>query len=190
MAVYNTSARNHVWLAWFVLQVPIIVLIDGLDYFFPSSMYEPAGAPLHFAYNIKQDYVATYNDPIGQWSPETASGHDSWMGLFLYLEFAFILPAVLYAVFQLGVMRRGTSGATELLLLLYGFETALTTLVCIHDVAYWDPAAYSPEVKRTLTFQLFGPWFAIPFLMSIDMACRILARFKAADAALASKKGQ
>jgi hypothetical protein len=121
-------------------------------------VYEPAGAPLHGVYALKQWYIATYNDPIVQWSAETASGHDSWMGLFLHVEFLFLLPTALYGVYRFAVQRRGTSGADELLFLVYAVEVAFTTLVCIHDTYYLDSAVYSEEQLRTLRVQLYGPW--------------------------------
>lgn len=85
------------------------------------------------------------------------------MGLFLYIEFGFTLPVVLYAVYRLGFSHRskGTSGADELLFLVYGFETAFTTLVCFHDVFYWDESDYSAELKSTFKYNFFGPWIVM-----------------------------
>lgn len=180
--------------------------MDLLEFIWPAWAYEPAGAPLHAAYELKQWYIQKYNDPIVQWSPETATGHDSWMGLFLYLEFAFLLPTVLYGVYRLAVQRRGTSGGDELLFLVYGLEVAFTTLVCLYDTVYWDNAAYSAELKRELQVQLYGPWLVIrkcssdlksvtslpgpAALGALDMATRILGRIKAADAVSETRKLQ
>lgn len=136
-------------------------------------MYEPTGAPLHGAYALLQWYVQMYDDPIVQWSAKTASGHDSWMGLFLHLEFYFLLPTVLYGFYRLALQRRGTSGADELLFLVYALEVAFTTLVCIHDTYYLDSAVYSEELKRTLRFQFYAPWFLI---RELPAARSLLAR--------------
>lgn len=150
-----------------------------------------------------------------QWSPSTSvpGSHDSWIGLFLYLEFGFTLPVVLYGFFLLTVKRKGTTGRDELLFLVYALETALTTLVCIYDVGYWDPAVYSEEAKRTMVLQFFGPWFLVRKLppsflsdqsgyadnrqtasiMAVDMARRILGRIKVADESVEERqrrKGQ
>ena len=135
--------------------------MDLLEFLWPAWVYEPAGAPLHAVFAVKQEYIQKYNDPVVQWTPETASGHDSWMGLFLYLEFAFLLPTALYGIYRLGVQRRGTSGRDELLFLVYGLELSFTTLVCIYDSLYWDSAACSAELKRELQVQLYGPWLVI-----------------------------
>lgn len=132
-----------------------------LEYLYPTWVYEPAGAPLHAVHALKQWYIQMYNDPIVQWSPETASGHDNWMGFLLHAEFFFLLPTVLYALYRLAVQRRGTSGADELLFFVYALEVAFTTLMCIHDTYYLDDAVYSTDQKRALRFQFYGPWFVI-----------------------------
>lgn len=78
----------------------------------------------------------------------------------MYLEFGFSLPVVLYGFYKLLTTKK-TSGGDELLYLVYALETALTTLVCIHDVAYWDPEEYTVEVRRKMVFQFLGPWFLV-----------------------------
>ncbi|KAK4158225.1 hypothetical protein C8A00DRAFT_39420 [Chaetomidium leptoderma] len=190
MATYNTTWKNKVWIGWFLMQVPVALFIDLLEYLWPAWAYEPAGAPLHFFHALKQWYIATYNDPVVQWSPETASGHDSWMGLFLYFELFFLLPTVLYGIYRLVLQRRGTSGADELLFLVYALEVAFTTFVCIYNTSYLDDALYPAELKRELQVQLYGPWFVIPTIGAIDMATRILGRIRAADAVLEARKSQ
>lgn len=135
-------------------------VIDGLDLMWPAWTYEPAGSPLHVFYRAKADYIAEHRDPIPQWSPATASGHDSWMGLFLYMEWAVALPVLLFTVYRLGIQRKGTSGAHELALLVLSVEVALTTLVCIHDVLYWD-ASYTTEARRKLVVNMYSPWLIV-----------------------------
>ncbi|KAK0645426.1 transmembrane protein 6/97 [Cercophora newfieldiana] len=189
MTTYNKSGVNYLWLAWSILQLPIMLFVDGLD-FYPDALYKPAGSPLHFFHGVKQDYIAELNDPIVQWTPETASGHDSWMGLFVYFELAFALPVMLFTIYRLGIKRTGTSGAHELLLMIYGFEAAFTTSVAMHDVLYWDNTVYTAAQKNKLLFQMYIPWLIVPSFICLNMASRILARIKVADAALAAKKGQ
>ena len=130
-------------------------------HFYPAWLYKAPGSPLHFLELIQSHYIATYNDPIAQWTPQTATGHDAWIPLFLRIEVVFSLPLVLYAVYRLGIQRAGTTGPVELLFLVYAFETAFTTLVCINDVFWWDDAVYDQELKRTFIVNLFGPWFVI-----------------------------
>ncbi|KAH6619101.1 transmembrane protein 6/97 [Chaetomium sp. MPI-SDFR-AT-0129] len=190
MATYTNTWRNKVWVGWFFLNLPIIFFMDLLDYIWPASLYEPVGSPLHFAFQMKEWYIQKYNDPIVQWSVETASGHDSWMGLFMHLEAFFLLPTVLYGIYRLVVQRRGTSGCDELLFLVYALEVAFTTLICIYDTGFLDEAVYSAEIKHELQYQVYAAWAVLPTLGAIDMAFRILGRIKAADAAQAAKKSQ
>jgi hypothetical protein len=124
-------------------------------------LWKPSGSPLHFAYGAKQDYIAEFNDPIPQWSAATASGHDSWMGLFCHLEVIFALPIILFTIFRLGIQRRGTSGAHELVMLVYAFEAAFTTLTCMNDVLFWDSAIYPLALKQKLLTNMYAPFFVI-----------------------------
>ncbi|KAK4445475.1 hypothetical protein QBC34DRAFT_333135 [Podospora aff. communis PSN243] len=189
MATYNKSSLNTVLLIWSTLQLPIILLIDLLD-FYPPSLYLPPSSPLHIFHAVKQAYIAELNDPIVQWTPETASGHDSWMGLFVYFEMALALPVMLFTVYRLGVQRKGTSGAHELALLVYGFEAAFTTGVSMHDVGYWDGGVYTEEMKRKLLWQVYAPWVVMPSLIFVVMVSRIMGRIRVADEAMEGKKGQ
>ncbi|KAK1768154.1 transmembrane protein 6/97 [Phialemonium atrogriseum] len=151
--------KDYIWLAWFSLQVLVIIFVDAVP-FYPKHLYEPPGSPLHLLQRIRTFYVATYNDPIVQWTP--ALGRDSWIPLFTRIEMLFQLPAAAYAVHRLGRRRRaGTTGADELLYLVYALETALTTLVCLNDVLWWDDVVYPAGLKRVFIFQIYGPWFAI-----------------------------
>lgn len=52
-------------------------------------------------------------------------------------------------------------GRAELLLLVYGVETALTTLTCMYDAALWDPAVVTAAQKRVLIGGLYGGYFAL-----------------------------
>lgn len=129
---------------------------------YPAHLHEPPSSPLHFLDRLRSFYISTYNDPIMQWTPD--AGHDNWIRLFFDLEMLFLLPTCVYAVYQHGVRadrKFGFTGAEELLYLVYAFQTAFTTLVCLNDVAYWDPAVYSASDKRMFVFGLYGPSFAI-----------------------------
>jgi len=99
-------------------------------------------------------------------TPTSSAPGNSWVDLFMKLEFFFSLPTVLYGVYRLSGLggkssRLSTSGADELLFLVYALLTAFTTLVCMHDVAWWDDRAYPAEVKRVFWFQTYGPFFVV-----------------------------
>lgn len=129
-------------------------VIDAVQ-FYPPELYKAPGSPLYFLQQMKDFYISTYNDPLVQ--SETAP---NWMHLVSVVEIGFQLPVALYATWRLSGSR-GTSGPFELLLLVYAFETAFSTLLCINDVFYWDPAVYSREQKNVFLFQLYGAWLVI-----------------------------
>lgn len=187
IAVYNASRLNYVWLAWALIHTSVAAFIDLLEYW-PQGLYIPPSSPLHIFHNLKTAYIAEFNDPIAQWSPKTASGHDSWMGFFAYWEMLFLLPVLLFTIYRLGIKRVGTSGQHELLLMLYSFETAFTTGVCIFDVFFWDRSVYTQEIRDKLVWQMYLPWVITPTLIFFNMASRILARIRIADTAVAAKK--
>ncbi|KLU91059.1 hypothetical protein MAPG_09582 [Magnaporthiopsis poae ATCC 64411] len=168
---------DKAWLAWFILQLLVIVFVDALQ-FYPKSLYATEGSPLHALKRLHDYYVATYNDPIVQWE---LPGRP-WTRLFGLIEVGFQLPTAAYGVYLLSSSsssRRSVGYADEMLFFLYALETAFTTLVCVHDVAYWDDAVYSPQQKRVFWLQLYGPWLLIPSIMAVDMFFRLQARLAA-----------
>lgn len=131
---------------------------------YPARLTGP-GAPLHVLQRLQDWYVATYQDPIVAWRPATSAAngcHDSWIGAALHVELLFSLPVALLGVYRFAVApRRGTSGPEELLLLVYAFETAFTTGLCMYDVFFWDPAVYSTAMKKTFLYQFYAPWLVL-----------------------------
>lgn len=168
MGLLPQTTRDRIWLVWFCLQIPVILCVDAVDTY-PAWLCSYAGAPLHFLHTFRQWYVSTYNDPLMDWTPESGAAvgaGGSWMALFLKIEIGATLPIVFYSVYRFLKLARSslpktTTGPWELLLLVYAFETALTTAVCIHDVGYWSPAVYSEADKNVFRYQLFGPYFAM-----------------------------
>lgn len=55
----------------------------------------------------------------------------------------------------------GLSGRAELLLLVYGVETALTTATCMYEAFLWDPAVVTAEQKVVLLGGLYGGYLAV-----------------------------
>lgn len=84
------------------------------------------------------------------------------MPFLFIIELAFQLPVALYSVRRLGRGRgEGTTGPYELLLLIYAFETAFSTMLCINHTAYLDPADFTPAQRDVFWYQLMGPWVAV-----------------------------
>lgn len=83
------------------------------------------------------------------------------MPFLFVIEIAFQLPVSLYSLRRLGRGGgEGTSGPYELLLLVYAFETAFSTMLCINHTAYLDPADFTTAQRDVFWYQLMGPWIA------------------------------
>ncbi|KAF6827568.1 hypothetical protein CPLU01_09037 [Colletotrichum plurivorum] len=176
MSASPKNWRDRAYLAISVIQLSAILLVDLVP-FYPPSLYATPSSPLHFLQQLRNFYIATYNDPFF-----TAS-HDalpSWFKLFTYIEMGYQLPMAAWMIYRFS-RRAGTTPGFELAVLVFCVECALTTLTCICDVFHWDPAVYSQAQKNVFVFNLYGPWVVIPVLMGLDMATRILKRVNAAD---------
>lgn len=127
-----------------------------MPYLYPAHLYQPPNSPLHFLQRLRDYDISTYNDPLVQ--PHLAP---AFMPLLFAVELGFQLPTVLFALWRL--LRRGspTSGALELLLLVYAFETAFSTVLCMHSVFFLDEALFTPEQRGVFLWQLMGPWVAV-----------------------------
>lgn len=123
---------------------------------YPSSLWVPTDSPLHFLYDLRLWYLTNYNDQFFAPPPAVIP---SFFPLFAFLELAFHLPVSLWAV---GRLARGLlDGAAEILLLVYGVETALTTATCMYEAYLWDAAVVSAEQKVVLLAGLYGGYLAV-----------------------------
>lgn len=124
---------------------------------YPASLWASPSSPLHFLGDLRTYYIEAYNDQFFARPPAEVP---SFFPLFAVLELVFHLPVSLWAVcaFWSG---SSLSGSAELLLLVYGLETALTTFTCMYDAALWDPAVVSFEQKTVLIGGLYGGYFAL-----------------------------
>ncbi|KAI1208496.1 transmembrane protein 6/97 [Annulohypoxylon truncatum] len=185
-----SSARYYldkVYLTYFLIHLPVLFCVDLVP-LYPTSLWVPPSSPLHFLYELRVYYIETYNDQF--FAPPPAP-IPSFFTLFAFLELVFHLPVSLWAVRALlaggrdtgsAVKRSGLSGRAELLLLVYGIETALTTAACMYEAFLWDPAVVTAEQKVVLLGGLYGGYFALAVLLTVDMYARLLSRLDAVDA--------
>ncbi|KAL5600891.1 hypothetical protein BROUX41_005730 [Berkeleyomyces rouxiae] len=145
-----------------------MILVDLVP-FYPSRLWAMPNAPLSFLNSIRQFYIDTYNDPY------FTSTHPSWFDLFTYIELFYQFPAAAYLLFQF-LTEKNISGTTELHALVFSLGFALTTLTCVWDVQYWDPAVYSAPKKLEFMGLIYGPFFLIPGIMAVDMFLRLQNR--------------
>ncbi|WYZ46167.1 hypothetical protein EsH8_IX_000392 [Colletotrichum jinshuiense] len=176
MSASSKTWRDSAYLVISSIQLAAILLVDLVP-FYPSALYANPDSPLHFLQLLRDFYISTYNDPFFV-APHDS--HPSWFQLFTYLEIFYQLPMAVWMVYRFS-RRSATTPGFELAVLVFSVECIVTTLTCIHDVFYWDPAVYSQAQKNVFIFNLYGPWVIIPALMGLDMWLRILNRVNAAD---------
>ncbi|KAI0128069.1 transmembrane protein 6/97 [Hypoxylon sp. NC0597] len=177
---------DKVYLTYFLIHIPVLFCVDLVP-LYPASLWVPTSSPLHFLYELRVYYIETYNDQF--FAPPPAA-IPSFFPLFAFLELVFHLPVSLWAVRVLsggsrgrggGVKESGLSGRAELLLLVYGVETALTTATCMYEAFLWDPAVVTAQQKMVLLGGLYGGYLAIAMLLTVDMYARLLKRLDTAD---------
>ncbi|KAI2623702.1 transmembrane protein 6/97 [Xylaria nigripes] len=180
------SILDRIYLFFFLIHIPILFCVDLVP-LYPSHFWQPEDSPLHILSTLRDYYFTTYNDQFFRPPPAPIP---TFFPLYAYLELLFHLPVSLWAVrVFLSAPRRSSgssqsriSGSAELLLLVYGIETILTTLTCIYDAVHWDPAVVTLEQKKVLIGGMYGGYLALAIILTIDMYTRILNRFQAVDA--------
>ncbi|KAI1430690.1 transmembrane protein 6/97 [Xylaria sp. CBS 124048] len=190
------SILNRVYLVYFLIHIPVMFFVDLVP-LYPSSLWQPRDSPLHFLSTLRDYYLNTYNDQFFRPPPAPIP---TFFPLFAYLELIFHLPISLWAVRVFlrapggkssGSSSSGSSsssgrshlsGSAELLLLVYGIETALTTFTCMYDAAHWDAEVVTFGQKKVLIGGLYGGYFALAVLLTVDMYTRVLNRLNVVDA--------
>ncbi|KAJ2902176.1 hypothetical protein MKZ38_000974 [Zalerion maritima] len=179
-AAPSKSWLDYVYLVYFALQPPIILLIDCVPLVYPSSLYRSPSSPLHFLQSLRTFYATQFGDQFfAREEPER------WFAMFGYQELLFHLPIALWAVSSLSGLRGGAGakerlpGKTELVLLCYALQTAVTTATCIYEVLGWyegpegkpeeeelaeggnETLVTTKEQKMLLVWGLYGPYLAL-----------------------------
>ncbi|KAI1098737.1 transmembrane protein 6/97 [Jackrogersella minutella] len=177
---------DKVYLTYFIIHLPILFCVDLVP-LYPTSFWVPPSSPLHFLYELRVYYLDTYNDQF--FAPPPAD-IPNFFPLFAFLELVFHLPISLWAVRTLlggnrgasnGVRRSGLNGRAELLLLVYGIETTLTTATCMYEAFLWDPAIVTTQQKVVLLGGFYGGYLAVAILLTADMYARLLKRLSTVD---------
>ncbi|KAI4602456.1 hypothetical protein KJ359_009700 [Pestalotiopsis sp. 9143b] len=178
MASTQRSWLDTLYLVYFVLHIPILFLVDLVP-FYPRSLWAATDAPLSFLGDLRVYYLETYKDQF--FAPPPAP-IPSFFPLFAVLELVFHLPVSAWAVRRLWPSgAAGLDGRAELLLLVYGVETVLTTATCMWEAWLWDEKLISLGEKAVLLGGLYGSYFALAAVLSIDMYYRLWKRLDGVD---------
>ncbi|KAI1170966.1 transmembrane protein 6/97 [Nemania sp. FL0916] len=179
MASSSRPVLDRVYLVYFLIHIPVLFCVDLVP-LYPSHLWSPPTSPLSFLGDLRTWYISQYNDQF--FAPPPAP-IPSFFTLFAFLELVYHLPVSLWAVRALWGSAGKLGGGVELALLVYGFETALTTATCMYEAALWDPEVVTLDQKMVLVGGLYGGYFALAVVMTIDMYSRVLRRVNAADVA-------
>ncbi|KAH8680828.1 transmembrane protein 6/97 [Xylariales sp. PMI_506] len=177
MASSKRSGLDTVYLIYFILHVPILLCVDLVP-FYPRSLWAVPDAPLSFLGDLRTYYYETYKDQFFTPAPAPIP---SFFPLFAFFELAFHLPVSVWAVAALSKKKKSIGGRAELLLLIYGVETVLTTATCIWEAWLWDENLVSLSEKAVLLGGMYGSYLALAMLLSVDMYFRLVRRIDAVD---------
>ncbi|KAH7031657.1 transmembrane protein 6/97 [Microdochium trichocladiopsis] len=180
----TSSWLDKVYLVYFAIHIPVMLCVDLVP-LYPHSLWVPASAPLHFLHDLRAWYLATYADQFFAAPPAVAP---AFFTFFTLLELVFHFPVSVWAVRRLG--GKQLDGAAELVLLVYGIETVLTTACCMFEAYHWDAALVTSEQRVMLLTALYGSYLAVATLLSVDMYARLLNRVSPSSAGHIAKKLQ
>ncbi|KAL2217828.1 putative integral membrane protein [Thermoascus aurantiacus ATCC 26904] len=153
MASILSRKRDLVYLAFFMIHVPIVYLADV------TSLYPEAIRPA-FVNRIREFYVNTYHDKFFE-------GHaPAWFTFFLLMEALYHGPVSIWAV---GALLRDDP-LVPLNLLVWAVQTVITTVACLAEVWSWTDR--TQEQKSNLTM-LYAPYALLAALMGLDMFARL-----------------
>ncbi|KIV89862.1 hypothetical protein PV10_07230 [Exophiala mesophila] len=165
----SSRKLDILYLVFFMIHIPIILFVD-LAYFYP-----PALTP-SISTTLRTFYVETYADRFFISPP-------AWFKAFGVLEGVYHLPI---SIWFLGAIWNDHS-LVPLHLLIFGLETAITTLTCLIDTAEWH--AYS-EVQRGRIYQLYAPYLVLALLMVLDGFIKVKQQIMTGGSSIAVSTGK
>ncbi|KAH7154713.1 transmembrane protein 6/97 [Fusarium sp. MPI-SDFR-AT-0072] len=161
--------RNFIYGALVILHLSAMLGVDFVP-FYPESLCQPEGSPLHFLVTYRNWYITTMSDPYYN---HKTPGH--FFEFLVYVELVVQFPLALYLVGSL-FSKQHLTGAAELGANVYGMVTGLCTAIVCHDLWYLGPDTISAQAKQTLLYAAYLPYAILPILMSADMYLRLLSR--------------
>ncbi|KAG2734093.1 hypothetical protein G9P44_003618 [Scheffersomyces stipitis] len=147
------------YLAYYLLHIPITVFID-------STIVVPPESQLSISKSILEFHIAQNSDFLLVEKP-------LWFTLFGWVELVFQLPLFVY--FSYKIARNHTHDGLYLVLsVVYGFNAAFTTFVCI-GYALIQGESYGLTSSQTLQLAaIYVPYLLIPGLILIDSGSRLV----------------
>ncbi|KAF6240973.1 hypothetical protein HO173_000766 [Letharia columbiana] len=150
-----------VYLAFFIIHVPIMFAVD-LYPLYPLSLRPP------FLADLRSWYIATYKDRF------FTEEQPAWFWMFTVMEAGWHVPIGLTSIKPL--WKGDHSPMLHLRLLLFAFQTALTTAVCVVEYTSWPELS---AAEKSSLGGLYIPYLIFSLVMFADMYGRVKARLMA-----------
>ncbi|CAN3376732.1 hypothetical protein DIURU_001516 [Diutina rugosa] len=149
------NRRDQVYWWYFLVHIPITIFMD-------SNLVVPREYQWSQSLKLLDFHIATNNDILLIDRPD-------WLQVFGAFELLFQLPLFFYFVYM---MPRPTR-QHWVWMVVYGFNAAFTTLVCLFYI-YWDQGRLS-DVEKYKLMAIYVPYLALPLVLMLDYARRISA---------------
>ncbi|KAF5828798.1 transmembrane protein 6/97 [Dunaliella salina] len=142
------SAFEHVFIIWFVLHIPITLLVDAQS-LLPSSWFPP------FAKQLVRWHVETNSDWLVGTNP-------LWFKSLIGAELLFQLPC--FVLLAMGLVKR--KRWTRTLSIVYGIHAATTFIPITGEILFGRPM--TPESIKLAAIYL--PYLVMPAILAVRMA--------------------
>ncbi|KAH0831673.1 hypothetical protein FOPE_02890 [Fonsecaea pedrosoi] len=148
----STRKLDMLYLAFFIVHVPIMFLVD-LASILPSFLVSPLSHTL-LAYQLERFQDQFFVSP------------PAWFTAYMWIEAVYHVPISLWMVWGLF----NDHPLVPLHLLIFSLEVAVTTLTCVVDISSWK--GYSSAQKSDL-YGLYVPYLVLACLMGVDAFVRV-----------------
>ncbi|KAK6198027.1 transmembrane protein 6/97 [Scheffersomyces amazonensis] len=150
------------YLAYYIIHIPITILID-------SSIIVPTKYLLPVSQHILDFHISTNHDFLLVEKP-------LWFKISGLLELTFQLPLFFYLAWSLWNNRKSIN--YYVFSIIYGFNAAFTTLLCLAAV-YNDGPAFgltSPQILNLMA--VYSPYLGIPLLILVESTLSLNRDFR------------
>ncbi|GMM34529.1 Ema19 protein [Saccharomycopsis crataegensis] len=161
MTVSSNPKLDTFYLLYFLIHIPITVLVD-------SALVIPPAYRLAIQTKVLNFHISENKDFILLLAP-------SWLKVAGFVELIFQLPVFFIGIYALW----NDIKKFYPLLMTYGFNASLTTLFCLYDIYIYNNGSSDllgftiTQSDRLKLFWVYFPTFLIPLVMFIDLTIRI-----------------
>ncbi|OWB73256.1 hypothetical protein B5S31_g2990 [[Candida] boidinii] len=156
-----TSALDKFYFAYFLLHIPITIVID-------STLVIPVSIQHEIQKNFLKFHIEQNKDFLLQ------APLEKWLVMFGLIEMIFQLPFFIICVFNFIKNKyQYFSNYIWPFVLLYGFNACFTTWICLGYVYFFYSEHGLNDSDMKSLIGVYFPTFLIPFVIMVDYAIRI-----------------